>query len=598
MRWLLFTGALVFVAQGPVASHAHAGASAPGLASPVQAVARDATVAAAAAARRRSARWPRRDVHVPVDVLASAAPKSSKSSKSSVSSDGSKPWYFSVLPIYPKEVVKSLSLAMMMFWIVFIFTMTRDTKDALIVTTCGSEAIAFLKVYGVVPAAAAFMLGYAKLANTVSPRSLFYLTLAPFVVFYLAFAFVLYPLKDVLHPLSIAVPTGGMSFAVNLVRHWTFSLYYIVSELWGSAGIPLLFWSCANDVVQLHQANRVYPLISLIGNTAPILSGVAMTGVSRWVKQMISNDDDAAFETSLKVLTGMMTAAGVGVAGLHWFVQRLTDQEKAADTAHKLTTAKGRAEVAYDTKKAVARASKNAKKPKLSFVESLRVLSSDQYLRDIAVMVLAYGFTMEFTEIIWKATVKSAFPVKSDYLGFLGRYSTYVGVSSFVCTFIGAQVTERLGWTAGALVTPLAMGLVGLPFFLTIVFGGTTSHKALLVAVYVGLVQNVLSKGTKYAVFDPTKEMTYIPLDHNAKTKGKAAIDVVGARLGKAGGALIQQVLVLLCGSIMQGAPVVAVFFYITIAAWIAAVLDLAPKFRERTAVMKAKIDKKKARFA
>ena len=161
-------------------------------------------------------------------------------------------------------------------------------------------------------------------------------------------------------------------------------------------------------------------------------------------------------------------------------------------------------------------------------------------------------------------------------------------------TLVLPQVTETLGWTAGALLTPVTMGLVGLPFFLCIIFGGTTAGKALLMAVYVGLAQNVLSKGTKYAVFDPTKEMTYIPLDHTAKTKGKAAIDVVGARLGKAGGALIQQVLVLLCGSIMQGAPIVAIFFYLTIAAWIGAVLDLAPKFRDRTAIMTAKIEKKK----
>ena len=314
-----------------------------------------------------------------------------------------------------------------------------------------------------------------------------------------------------------------------------------VSELWGSAGIPLLFWSCANDVVKLDQANRIYPLISLIGNTGPILSGVLMTLVSKLVSKKISNDD-AAFEVSLKVLTVLMTAAGVSVAGLHWFVQHLTDKEKADEKTLLMTTRKGRASIEYDKKKATLRAAKNAKKPKLSFIESLTVLSSDHYLRDIAVMVLAYGFTMEFTEIIWKATVKSAFPVKSDYLAFLGRYSTYVGMSSFFCTFVGAKVTDTLGWTAGALLTPLVMGIVGLPFFLTIIFGGTTSQKALVVAVYVGLVQNVLSKGTKYAVFDPTKEMTYIPLDHDAKTKGKAAIDVVGARLGKAGGALIQQV--------------------------------------------------------
>lgn len=49
------------------------------------------------------------------------------------------------LPILPGELPKFISLSFMMFWIVFVFTMTRDTKDALIVTNCGAEAIAFLK---------------------------------------------------------------------------------------------------------------------------------------------------------------------------------------------------------------------------------------------------------------------------------------------------------------------------------------------------------------------------------------------------------------------------------------------------------------------
>ena len=43
---------------------------------------------------------------------------------------------------------------------------------------------------------------------------------------------------------------------------------------------------------------------------------------------------------------------------------------------------------------------------------------------------------------------------------------------------------------------------------------------------------------------------------------GKAAIDVLGARMGKSGGALLQQLLVLACGDILSAAPVTAGLFY------------------------------------
>lgn len=79
-------------------------------------------------------------------------------------------WYTKVFPIFPHELLKFFSLSSMMFWIIFVFTMSRDTKDTLIVTNCGAEAIAFLKVYGVIPAATAFMVLYTRLANRVDSK--------------------------------------------------------------------------------------------------------------------------------------------------------------------------------------------------------------------------------------------------------------------------------------------------------------------------------------------------------------------------------------------------------------------------------------------
>lgn len=519
-------------------------------------------------------------------------------------------WYTKIFPVYPSEIVKFMSLSVMMFWIIFVFTMTRDTKDALIVTNCGAEAIAFLKVYGVIPAATGFMILYSKMANYLSPNTLFYATLLPFFIFFSVFAFILYPLRNIIHPLHIAVPEGGFSFAVNLLRYWTYSLYFIVSELWGSAGIPLLFWSFANDVVKIDQAKRLYPLMSLVGNLGPILSGITMTLASQYVSKF-HTDDDEAMGASLKLLTGTMTAGGVIIAFLHYFIRNLHNRELEEDKKAELlleelelTAAKAKEANQKQHKRGGGKPSPAPtvikpvpivlkEKPKLSFFESLKLLSSDSYLRNVATMVLSYGLAIEFTDIMWKASVKKAFPVKTEYLNFMGRYSTLVGSAACVMMLVGAGTIKGLGWQAGALTTPLMMGILALPFFGFMIFGGTDANnpsnkKPLLMAVYVGLVQNVLSRATKYAIFDPTKEMAYIPLDRESKTKGKAAIDVLGARLGKSGGALAQQLLVIIFGNIMHGAPVVAILFYIVIALWIGAVNDLAPRFKQKEAELKA----------
>jgi hypothetical protein len=52
-----------------------------------------------------------------------------------------------LFPIYDSEEVKKfLLIGSIKFFVILALTLTRDTKDTLVVTQCGAEAIAFLKV--------------------------------------------------------------------------------------------------------------------------------------------------------------------------------------------------------------------------------------------------------------------------------------------------------------------------------------------------------------------------------------------------------------------------------------------------------------------
>jgi len=159
------------------------------------------------------------------------------------------------LGIDVKTLKKIVPLGLMFFCILFNYTILRDTKDVLVVTAKGSSAeiIPFLKTWVNLPMAIGFMLLYTKLSNVLSREALFYTVIFPFIAFFGAFAFVLYPLRDVIHPTALAdklLAALGPSFLgpVAILRIWSFCLFYVMAELWGSVVISVLFWGFANQV--------------------------------------------------------------------------------------------------------------------------------------------------------------------------------------------------------------------------------------------------------------------------------------------------------------------------------------------------------------
>lgn len=151
---------------------------------------------------------------------------------------------------------KIIPLGLMFFCILFNYTILRDTKDVLVVTAPGSSAeiIPFLKTWVNLPMAIGFMLLYTKLANVLSKQALFYTVILPFIAFFGAFGFVLYPLSSYFHPTVLAdklLEVLGPRFLgpLAILRIWSFCLFYVMAELWGSVVISVLFWGFANQVI-------------------------------------------------------------------------------------------------------------------------------------------------------------------------------------------------------------------------------------------------------------------------------------------------------------------------------------------------------------
>ena len=477
-----------------------------------------------------------------------------------------------------QEVTKFLLIGSIKFFIILALTLTRDTKDTLVVTQCGAEAIAFLKIYGVLPAATAFIALYSKLSSVLGKEVLFYTTCIPFFSFFAIFDLLIYPNASTLHPSLESVQaflpgatSGGMAVMSRIISNWTSALFYIMSEIYSSVSVGLLFWQFANDVVPVDQAKRFYPLFAQMSGLAPIVAG-------QFVVRYASRASD--FGGSMHRLTGAVTFAGFMICFFYrvasQYIQR-TEQPTAADT-------KWKGEL------------QPKKKPKMSMMESAKFLASSQYLRLVAMLVLGYGLSINFTEIMWKSLVKKQYPDPLDYQRFMGNFSSAVGLSTCIVIFFGVQVIRLLGWKVGALATPTIMAVLAAPFFACILLGLEGSPNRLAIAVVFGTIQSLLSKTAKYALFDPTTQMAYIPLDDESKVRGKAAIDVLGSRIGKSGGSLIQQGLVFLFGNIVNAAPAVGVLYYSVLLTWISAANRLSGLFHAQTEMEKAnRMEAKKA---
>ncbi|MDR2664330.1 MAG: NTP/NDP exchange transporter [Puniceicoccales bacterium] len=475
-------------------------------------------------------------------------------------------------PIHTYELKKVLPMAFIFFFILTIYSLLRNAKDALVVTApnSGAEVLSFLKLFCVTPAAVIFLVVYAKASNLLASEKLFYATIAPFILFFGLFGFVIYPNLELFQP-SIANVTAWQEafpryrWLIAIGGNWTYSLFYILAELWGSAIISLSFWQFANQITRVSEAKRHYAFFGLMAQTALLLSGTIGESVAK--ASSLSTAAVDVWGNSLRWLMGLVVVFGLCIMAVYrWMHLRVLTDKRFYDPG-------------------AARSSK--KKLTMSMAQSFKTIFTSPYLGLIAMLVVSYGISINFVEGVWKSQLKLRYPDPSGYNLFMSRFTLITGFVSMAMMFVGGNILRMFRWFTAAVITPAMLLLLGGAFFIFVLFKGglegflsNIGVSSLVLAVFFGATVNVLVKSTKYALFDLTKEMAYIPLDEEMKVKGKAVVDVLGGRFGKSGGAGYQALLFLLMpgASYFQIAPFVAVAFFAICGFWILSVKGLGRK--------------------
>lgn len=439
-----------------------------------------------------------------------------------------------IWPIKTSELGKFLPMASLLFMIWLNHNIVRAIKDSLIVTKVGPEVISFIKLWVEMPFGIVFILIYTRMCNLMSTERAFRYIVSFFLCFFTLFAFLIYPNQDLLHPSSDLV-----NYYKNAFPHlkwffviwgkWSFTIYYVMGELWPIVVSTLLFWQLANKITKTSEATRFYSFFCLFGQISLVIAGIIVkfgsSNSDLFMKFFACSNKD---ESVLKFFSSIELFTGISILLIHRFIEVNIVQKKNPQKTFKVP-----------------------KDLRLGIRESFKTIIKSKYLGLISILVISYSVTVNLIEGLWFSKVKEFYPSLTDFMDYQGTVLSFTGIFAMICAILGSTIIRKLGWFWSAVATPIMIMASGTIMFISIetqdllaslliLMGFAHNILPLGIIVFIGGLQNVLGKGVKYSLFDATKEMVYIPLDAEIKTKGKAAVDVIGAKLGKSTGAIIQ----------------------------------------------------------
>lgn len=452
--------------------------------------------------------------------------------------------------IKKEELCQVILMSLLIFLIFFNQNITRGLKDSLILTLVGAEIISFVKIFIEIPAGIIFALIYTKLSNHISTESIFRIIVLSFIIYFAFFAIYLFPNYKKLQNFNISC-LDQFKWITMLYKNWVIVTFYVTAEMWPII-ICLFFWQLANKITSSNEAIRFYPIWSMFGQTSLIISGFILN----YFAQIFSNIDDKINQIDLlndNLLLKLLNKFKIldfqdnNILSLQFLVYILILIVFCTGIIiillqYYITLRKYN--IRYDKEK----------KFTLSIMQSIKIIFKSRYLMLIAIVCMSYHICVNLIESVWFFQAKRYYDNTQSFMQYQGLVLFYTGIFTLFISIFSGSIIRRFGWLFSASVTPVALLFSGSIFFLIVLFDYIITifdlnnlffikNELIYYIIILGAAQNIIGRGAKYSLYDSTKEMLYLSLPNEIKTKGKIAVDIVGVKVGRFLGVMLQTTL-------------------------------------------------------
>lgn len=441
-----------------------------------------------------------------------------------------------LFPIKRDEWSKVLILCFLKGLLSFCFAMLKLQKNSNVIFDECAEQISFVKSF-VLPVGLLMVVAYTVLSNRFSQKLLFYGIIFFFLGAFGLYGFVLVPYRDSLLPDTQCLEDKwagrpGFLHFVKVYGSWIFALFFCLAELYGQFLIILLFWGIANGIFTSEQAKRSYHFFIVAGCIGGILGADMAVYITN---RIVDSDKQHATEKNLYDISQAIAFCCFFVCCFVLLFYMWLAKRPDFNTENK----------------------RLASSTKMSFFKAVKYIASDRYLLATACLVICCAVTTSLVDITYKKYITHFCNLEDQKLmteGKVHKIKTYavweasqMKWANWLCIvaglFLTHWVSRKFSWRVNAYIAPIIISVTGIMFF-----GASAYHRrynlndfcqrlfnfpAYTFIAHIGFYQSVLTTFVKYVFFDTTKEMVFIFLGPEARKQGKAAVDVVGSRLGK-----------------------------------------------------------------